>query len=98
MRRHVVGYARVDKSYIFWFGGAGRIRGNHRVRFVPHHKHLAMIVVVGVGGVIYELSACEGQLSLLLATLYLVVVKHATISALGGVVLSARSGMTAPST
>ena len=54
-----------------------------------------MIVVVGVGGVVGELSACEGRLTLLLVTLSIVVAKLAILSALGGVVLTARSGMAA---
>ena len=63
---------------------------------MPHHKHSATIVVVGVGGVLGELSACEGRLTLLFATLSLVIPKLATISALCGVVLTAQYGMAAP--
>ena len=41
-----------------------------------------MVVVVGVGGVVGELPAYEGRVTLLFATLCLVVAKLATISAL----------------
>ena len=63
---------------------------------MPHHKHSATIIVVGVGGVVGELSASEGRLTHLFATLYLVVAKLAIVSTLGGVFLSARTGMIAP--
>ena len=55
---------RVDKPYIFCFGGVGRIGGCHQVRYVPHHKHPVMTNIVGVGGVVCELSTCEHQLTL----------------------------------
>ena len=57
---------------------------------MPHYKHSVTIVVVGVGGVVGEFS------TLLFATLCLVVAKLATISALGGVILTTQSGMIAP--
>ena len=63
---------------------------------MPHYKHFAMIVIVSVGGVVGELSACEGQLALLFATLCLVVAKLTTVSALSGVVLTTLSDMVAP--
>ena len=43
-------------------------------------SHYATIVVVGVGGVIGELSNCEGRLALLFETLCLIVAKHASVS------------------
>ena len=63
---------------------------------MPHYKHSAMVVVVGVGGVVSELPACEGRLDLLFAKLCLIVVKYTTVSALSGVVLTAQSVMIAP--
>ena len=63
---------------------------------MPHYIHFTTIFVVGVRGVVSEFSTCEGQLTLLFATLCLIVAKLATISALGRVVLTARSGMAAP--
>ena len=67
------------------------------MRSVPHHKHSATIVVVGVGGVVCELSACGGRLTLLLPTLCLIVAEFATISILNIVVMLARFVMIAPS-
>ena len=49
---------------------------------MPHHKHSAMVVVVGVRGVVGDLSAYEGRVTLLFSTLCLVVAKLATIYAL----------------
>ena len=66
------------------------------MRSVPHHKHSATIVVVGVGGVVCELSACGGRLTLLFPTLCLIVAEFTTISALGGIVLLDGSDMIAP--
>ena len=63
---------------------------------MAHYKQPAMIGVGGVGGVVCELSAYEDRHALLLVIFFLVVARLATISALGGVVLSARFGMTAP--
>ena len=63
---------------------------------MPHYKHFATIIIVGIGGVVGELSTCDDRLTLLFATLCLIVAKLATISALGRVVLTARSGMAAP--
>ena len=79
MRCHVVGCTWVHKPYIFWVGGVGWVGDRHWVRFVPHHKHSATIVVVGVGGVLGELLACEGRLTLLFVTLCLVVAKLTTM-------------------
>ena len=59
-------------------------------------SHYATIVVVGVGGVIGELSNCEGRLALLFATLCLIVAKLATVSALGVLVLTAQSAWLFP--
>ena len=92
----MVGCTRVNKTYIFWFGGVDRVGGCHRVHFVPHYKHPATIVVVKVGGVVCELSAGEGRLAFLPVTLCLVVAKLVTVSALGGVFWSAQSGMVSP--
>ena len=61
-----------------------------------HYKHSTTIVVVRVEGIVGELSACEDQITHLFATLCLLVAKLSIISALGGVVLTARSGMAAP--
>ena len=87
----MVGCTRVDKPYIFWFGGVGRFGGSHGVRSMPYHKHSTTIFVIGVGGVV-----CEGRLTVLFATLYLIVAELATVSALGRVVLSAWYDMIAP--
>ena len=54
------------------------------------------MVVIGVGGIVGELSTCESQLALLFATLSLVVAKIATISTLSKVVLTTRLGMATP--
>ena len=56
---------------------------------MPHYKHSATIAVVGVGGMVGDLSTCEGRLTLLFETLCLVVAKLAIVSTLGGVVLTA---------
>ena len=61
-----------------------------------HHEHIAMIIIVGVRGIVGELLSCESRLTLLLLALYLIVVEFATISALNGIVLSAWFGMMAP--
>ena len=63
---------------------------------MPHYKHVGTIVVVGVGGIVGELSTCEDSLTLLFAALCLVMAKFSIVSALGGVALTARSGMVAP--
>ena len=65
---------------------------------MSHYKHFATIVVVrvGVGGVIGDVSAREGRLTLIFTTLCLIVAKLDIISALGGVVMMAWFDMVAP--
>ena len=59
---------------------------------MSHHEHSAKVFVVGVGGVIRELSACGSLFTLLLLALFFLVDDFTAISAFSEV-LSAWTGM-----
>ena len=69
----------IDEPYIFWIGGISRSRGRHRIFSMSHHEHSAMVFIVGVVGVIVELSACGSRLTFLLSALFFVVAGFAAI-------------------
>ena len=52
----------------------------HRICSMLHHEHSTTIIVVGVWGVVGELLACEGRLTLLLASLFPIVAEFAMVS------------------
>ena len=53
VRRHVIGCSRVDEPYVLWLRGASEGMCYHRLCFVPHHEHSAMVSVVGIRGVVH---------------------------------------------
>ena len=100
MRRHMVRGTRVDEPYVFRIGGTSRSRGRgrHRIFYISHHEHSAMIFIHRVGGVIGELSVCGSRLTLFLSALFFVVVNFTTILAFDWLnCLSTWTGMEPPS-
>ena len=85
----------VDEPYVFRIGGTNRSRGRHRIFSMSHHEHSPMAFIVGVGGVIRELSACGSRLTLLLSILFFVVDDFVAVSVFD-LLLSAWTNMEAP--
>ena len=96
MRHHMVRGAGAKEPYVLRIGGTSRSRGRHRICSMSHQEHSAMVFVVGVGGIICELSACGSRFTLLLSTLCFVVADCSAIFAFSGV-LTVQTGMEAPS-
>ena len=89
MRHRMVRDTGVDKPYVFRIGGTSQSGGQHRICSMSHHKHSSMVVIVGVGGIIGELSACVSRHTLPLSALSFMVADFTAISAFSWVVLSA---------
>ena len=97
LRCHTIRGTGVDEPYAFRTGGTSRGRSQHRICSISHHEHSEMVIIVGVGGVIGDFSACGSRLMLLLSGFFFVVADFTTIPAFDSVVLSAWTGMEAPS-
>ena len=63
---------------------------------MSHYEHSAMVVIIGIRGIVRELSVGRNRFSFLLSALFFVVVEFSTIPAFDRVVLVAWFGRIAP--